>query len=212
MQCPNCGATIKNESRFCEFCGSQITVEMQKEREQLNKVGCPNCGSSNVTFNREKQGEVKGKNGTTVVRTTVGLCKDCGYTWNTTGNTQSPKKKMTWLWVLGWIYIFPLPLTILMLRKKDMKPVLKYGIIVIAWMVYLAIGAFGKPINTSSTPENDTEAIVSENNSDATTNNEEKQITHTVDAQLTFKYADSEIISKFNSDFQDMYTVCLKTS
>lgn len=39
------------------------------------------------------------------------------------GNTASqeivaPKKRKTWLWVLGWICIFPLPLTILMLRKK----------------------------------------------------------------------------------------------
>ena len=48
------------------------------QQEQLNKAGCPKCGSSNVTFTREKQGELKGKNGTAVVRTTIGLCKDCG--------------------------------------------------------------------------------------------------------------------------------------
>lgn len=133
----------RNNAKFCTFCGSQITVEMQKEREQLNKSGCPKCGSTNVTFNREKQGELKGKNGTVVVRSTIGLCKDCGYTWSTTNTTQPQKKNKTWLWVLGWIFVFPVPLTILMLRKKDMKPALKYGIIAAAWIVYLIIGLSG---------------------------------------------------------------------
>lgn len=54
MKCSNCGGEIENNAKFCTFCGSQITVEMQKEREQLNKSGCPKCGSTNVTFNREK--------------------------------------------------------------------------------------------------------------------------------------------------------------
>ena len=33
MKCPNCGGEIENNAKFCTFCGSQITVEMQKERE-----------------------------------------------------------------------------------------------------------------------------------------------------------------------------------
>ena len=49
------------------------------------------------------------------------------------------KKRRTWLWVLGWIFVFPLPLTILLLRKKDMKPSLKIGLITAAWILYLII-------------------------------------------------------------------------
>lgn len=144
MNCPNCGAQIQESSRTCECCGTPITMEMQRQREQLNKKGCPSCGSTNISFSREKQGEVRGKNGTAVVRSTVGVCKDCGYTWTTNVNTNgSRKKKNTWLWVLGWICIFPLPLTLILLRKKDMKPALKYGIIAAAWIVYLLIGLCG---------------------------------------------------------------------
>ena len=178
MKCPNCGGEIENNAKFCTFCGSQITVEMQKEREQLNKSGCPKCGSTNVTFNREKQGELKGKNGTVVVRSTIGLCKDCGYTWSTTNTTQPQKKNKTWLWVLGWIFVFPVPLTILMLRKKDMKPALKYGIIAAAWIVYLIIGLSGNSNDNTATTGNNTETIVSENetiNDDVTTNIVESQ-------------------------------------
>ena len=151
MKCPSCGADIKDGSKFCDFCGSQITVGMQREREQLNKAGCPSCGSTNVTFNREKQGEIKGKKGTAVVRSTVGVCKDCGYTWHTQSSNQPVKKRKTWLWVLGWICIFPLPLTILLLRKKDMKPAVKYGIIAVAWIVYLLIGLGGNSSDTQET-------------------------------------------------------------
>ena len=104
MKCPNCGAEIKNNSKFCEFCGSAISTQMRREQEQLNKAGCPRCGSTNITFSREKQGEVKGKRGTAVVRSTVGVCKDCGCTWQADSDNKAPKKRRTWLWVLGWMY------------------------------------------------------------------------------------------------------------
>lgn len=136
MKCPNCGAEIKTNAKFCEFCGSSITTQMRREQEQLNKAGCPKCRSSNISFSREKQGELRGKRGTAVVRSTVGVCKDCGYTWQTDSGTTGVKKRRTWLWVLGWICIFPLPLTILLLCKKEMKPAIKYGIIAVAWVVY----------------------------------------------------------------------------
>ena len=57
------------------------------------------------------------------------------------GNTGGPKKRNTLLWVLGWLSIFPLPLTILLLRKKEMTPGKKYGFIVAAWSVYLIMAA-----------------------------------------------------------------------
>ena len=62
-------------------------------------------------------------------------------------NGEPKKKRRTWLWILGWICIFPLPLTILLLRNKKMKPVLKYAIIAITWLMYLLLGL---SINSSS--------------------------------------------------------------
>ncbi len=163
MTCPNCSAEIRNGSKFCEFCGSRLSLEMQRKQEQLNKAGCPKCGSTNVKFDREKQGEIKVKYANAVIRATVGMCKDCGYTWKVSrgkekaaqnpesvlptgenevvNNATAPRK--TWLWVLGWIFIFPVPLT-LMIRKKEMPAWKKYGIIVAAWIAYFAVmGASG---------------------------------------------------------------------
>jgi len=154
MKCPNCGAEIGPTSQFCASCGSQISYEMKREQEQLNKQGCPHCGSSNISFNREKQAEFRAKNGTNVIRRTVGLCKDCGYTWSTNMDVPEKKSKL-WLWVLGWICIFPVPLTILLLRNKDMKPALKYAIIAVAWIVFLIIGLSGKSKDTKQQAANE---------------------------------------------------------
>ena len=97
MKCPSCGAEV-GSGRFCEFCGSQISSEMLREQELMNKQGCPKCGSTNIQIKRENQGEVRGKNSKTVLHQTVAFCKDCGYTWYPNGQ-QKPRK--TWLWVLG---------------------------------------------------------------------------------------------------------------
>ena len=56
---------------------------------------------------------------------------------------EPPKKRKTWLWVLGWICIFPVPLTIIMLSKEDMSKKARYGIIAAGWILYLLIGLGG---------------------------------------------------------------------
>lgn len=139
MKCPNCGAEIAPSIRLCEYCGAQITPEMLLEQERLQKDGCPKCGSTNVTFRRENQGEIKGKKANVIVHSTVGLCKDCGYTWRPNEAPAKPKSKI-WLWVIGWIFIFPVPLTILMLRNRKLPAAARYAIIAVGWILYLIIG------------------------------------------------------------------------
>ena len=120
-------------------------------------MGCPNCGSNNITFRRENVGEVRGNRAKQIVHRTVGVCKDCGYTWTSSADDVTvPRKRKTWLWVLGWLFIFPIPLTILMLRNKTMKPAIKYAIIAVAWIVYLIIGLG----NSSRKDETETPATI----------------------------------------------------
>ena len=183
MKCPSCGAEI-GTNKTCDYCGATITADMLKEQEQLNKKGCPKCGSSNIEFKRENQGEIRSKSAKKIVHTTVGYCKDCGYTWYPQG--EAPKKRKTWLWVLGWLFIFPVPLTILLLRKKDMKPVLKYGIIAVAWIVYLAIGFSGNSNKDTEQAKNqttETEVVetATETKAEATTE-EQSSETHIYDS------------------------------
>ena len=57
---------------------------------------------------------------------------------------EPPKKKHTLLWVLGWIFCFPIPLTILMLRSNSMNKKVRYGIIAAGWIVYLILMISGQ--------------------------------------------------------------------
>ncbi len=185
MKCPNCGAEIENV-KVCQFCGTHITAEMQREQERINKAGCPKCGSSNIEFKRENQGEIRGKKTRTIVHQTIGFCKDCGYTWYPQEEKHTGLwTKQMWIWVLGWICIFPVPLTVLMLRKKNMKSSIKYGIIVASWVVYFLIGLSGKagkPINNgsitgeeSTVSSRDTNQVVTEASTDDISTEETSQ-------------------------------------
>lgn len=137
MKCQYCGAEIAPGNTVCNFCGAQITPAMRMEQQQLNKAGCPRCGSANIAFNWAVNGAVNGKKGAAMPQAAMGFCKDCGYTWQT---TEQQKKRKTWLWVLGWIFIFPLPLTLILVKRDTMKPIVKYGLIAIAWIFWLLLG------------------------------------------------------------------------
>lgn len=121
---------------------------------------CPNCGAEAKGKFCEYCGSEMPKEKTTISITNnyyVGTEKPQNGKSQSTANSQvKGSKKHTWLWVLGWICIFPVPLTILMLRKKNMKPAVKYGIIAVAWLLFFAIGASGnteteEPVNTVPT-------------------------------------------------------------
>ena len=167
MKCANCGAEIGN-SKFCTYCGTQITYNMRREQEQINKQGCPRCNSSNIEFQREMQGEINNYNSRLIINKTVGFCKDCGLTWYTdNGNAQFPSwttppsftypprvvsspqppaKDNTIWWGLGWLSFFPAPVMILIWRKKNTWDV-KTKLIVTAvfWIAIIAIIIFGQP-------------------------------------------------------------------
>ncbi len=180
MKCQNCGAEA--QGKLCEYCGNEMPQEKstvnitnnyfngstsKEHTETDNNIGkCPKCGNSKINFKRERVATAtqsrshknyigSGRQGQSVSQSayrTVGVCQNCGYTWNPNETNKGSGKK-TWLWVLGWICMFPIPLTILLLRKKDMKPAVKYGIIAIAWVMFFAIGMFGN--SETDTPQTD---------------------------------------------------------
>ena len=95
--------------KTCKKCGKQI---------EDDALVCPYCGC----VNRDKK---KGKAEPEVTRSN--------------GGSEPPKKRKTWLWILGWLFIFPLPLTILLLRNQKLNKIVKYIIIAVAWLFYLPI-------------------------------------------------------------------------
>lgn len=74
-------------------------------------------------------------------------------------STENNGKRKTWLWVLGWIFIFPVPLTIILLKKPGISQKAKYGIIAAAWVVYVLIIVIGTISNSNKTTESNKQIV-----------------------------------------------------
>lgn len=141
-KCNNCG-TIYAEGEYCPKCGVKAG--------QRPRV-CPNCGREYYSNACPTCGYVKGSKETAEVRTRQSAERSVSQSARTT--MRPTKKRKTWLWVLGWIFIFPLPLTILLMRNQKMNKVVKIAIIAIAWLFYLLIafsGGSGSSNNSTKT-------------------------------------------------------------
>ncbi len=178
-ECANCG-TVFEEGNFCPKCGVKAGAKAKK---------CPNCGAEYYSV----------------------ACPDCGCT-NNTGKTtvvyvntsnQLVKKRKTWLWILGWIFIFPVPLTILMIRNQSLNKRVKISIISIACILYISIavvGALGNNSNSTtnskkvvSQPAISEEPLQSAGSEKASSNNENK----VAEPQ---KIVDDEVVNGFLSE------------
>lgn len=134
MTCPHCGAALQlnaqSKQAYCSYCGALLMID-----DGVQHIQFDNAEKAGYEFEKGRQRAQAETGINTAVR-----------------EGSKKKKKRTWLWVLGWIFIFPVPFTILMARSTRIKPVLKAVIIAAAWITYLLIGIlFGG--------ENDAEAF-----------------------------------------------------
>ena len=132
LKCDNCGSQFESGA-YCPTCGVKFGSKPKT---------CPDCGC--------------------VYNSTA--CPDCGYlpkrrtsdnprvTVITQASAQPEKKRKTWLWVLGWIFIFPVPVTILTSRSQKIPTWLKVLIISAVWILYLSLG-LSKNKETSQTAQ-----------------------------------------------------------
>ena len=126
MVCPNCGASLQvdadQKNLTCSCCGNGLSVD-----DEVKHVQYDNAEETGYQFEKGRQ------------RAQAEATRVQQQTFNMNFG-KPPKKRKTWLWVLGWIFIFPVPLTILMLRNQKLSKPVKIGIIIAAWIVYLIIG------------------------------------------------------------------------
>ena len=135
-KCSNCGTVFEN-ANFCPTCGIKVGEKPKK---------CPKCGKEYFSA----------------------ACPDCGYTVNNDNNnsnnsgpteiyvrveTPNERRGKLFLWIIGWIFMFPLPLTILLIKyKKPEKKALRIIIIAVAWLLYILIIAGYNSTNKTAAP------------------------------------------------------------
>ena len=102
--CPKCGANLRvdadMQSAFCEYCGAELLIDDEVQHLQID-----NAESAGYAFEKGRQ------------RAQQEAQMPMEYS-----APLAPKKnkKMVW-WVLGWIFIFPIPLTIIISRNQKLK-------------------------------------------------------------------------------------------
>ncbi len=67
---------------------------------------------------------------------------------------RSSGNRKTWLWVLGWILFFPIPLSILLYRSSRLSNAVKYGLIGFLWLAVVTIAFAGGGKRSSDTEKN----------------------------------------------------------
>ena len=123
--CVKCGANLRvdadRQTAFCEYCGARLLIDDEVRHLQID-----NAESAGYAFEKGRQ---RAQNEARAQR------------YYASQSQPAPKKnkKMVW-WVLGWIFIFPIPLTILISRNQKLKIGVKIGIIAAAWVFYLILG------------------------------------------------------------------------
>ena len=163
LTCPGCGARLEvdmdRKMAFCSYCGAALPID-----DEIQKVQLDGAEKAGYEFEKGRQ-RAQAEAAQASSQPQQACCQPASQpTFQPQVPPQPqqascqpapqanpyqpapqepPKKRKTWLWVLGWICIFPVPLTIIMLNKKDMNKKARYGIIAAGWILYLLLGLDG---------------------------------------------------------------------
>ena len=149
--------------KICKKCGKQL---------EDDALVCPYCGCVNKDKKKDKT--------------------DPEITRNI-GGDEPPRKRKTWLWVLGWLFVFPLPLTILLLRNQKINKIVKYIVIAVAWLFYLPIASafMGGGGSKSEKSVESVKTAETENTAETANNIKELKFTNTRDITIKVGKSDS---------------------
>lgn len=129
--CPHCGAPLAIDPKAlqvkCEYCGMTTIIE--------KAVPSPPAVDSEEQGYRFEKGRLRAQ----AEQSSKPIVQQVRYEYV----PAKRKKRQTFWWVMGWIFIFPIPATILILRSKKMHWILKTVLIVLVWGLYIAIAASG---------------------------------------------------------------------
>lgn len=141
FKCPGCGAQLEvdvdQKQATCSFCNKSFPVDDEAQHFKID--GAAQAGYEFEKGRQQAQVEFAAQQPQTV--------------YVSVQPSEPPKKRKTWLWVLGWIFIFPVPLTILMLKNENLDKKIRYAIIVIGWLAYFGLAWYGSMNQETKSPD-----------------------------------------------------------
>ena len=150
ISCPNCGAVLKTEADrknlFCEYCGTALRIDEETVHLQYDdpeEAGYQFEKGRQRAIAEAREEKKAQEREQTAYKSWDAMARDLTSSGKKR-RVKHKKKRHTWLWALGWIFIFPLPLTILQFRKKKSSPLSRVLICAIGWALYFGIGFLAK--------------------------------------------------------------------
>ena len=131
MKCPNCGARLTLDKATGECtCGSCGGIFLLDDEDTTAKIDfdAENAGYEFEKGRQKAQAEARSTTRTAYTSAPV------------TVRYAKPKNNQIWLWILGWLCFFPIPLTILICRSKSLSDKAKIAILGILWGFVLICG------------------------------------------------------------------------
>lgn len=131
MKCPHCSGTLEvspdAKQAKCPYCNTQILIDDEVQHVQFDN-------SEQAGYDFEK-GRIKAQQDAALRQAEIERARV-----RATQEAERKKKNRVW-WILGWIFFFPIPLTVLIAKSKKLKPVLKIIFIAALWASVILIGA-----------------------------------------------------------------------
>lgn len=122
LTCPHCGASLEAAENTrvakCPYCDSNVYVDDEAAHVRLD-------GAESAGYDFE-MGRIRAQQEAEAARREAQI------------RAERKHKNMVW-WVLGWIFIFPVPATILILRSKKLPVWAKALLTGAVWLFYFAI-------------------------------------------------------------------------
>lgn len=132
-KCPQCGASMvfnaTTQRVICEYCGMTLLVD-----EGITSVKCINAEEAGYNF---EKGRIRARAELAASSSPV-VHHVHHYEYSSPELVEEKKTpNLWWLWLIGWLVVFPLPATILILRAERMGWFWKFVLIIGVWEMYL---------------------------------------------------------------------------
>ena len=119
MICPHCGSALKvdadRQKAFCQYCGTELLID-----DEVKRIRYENAEQTGYEF---EKGRLRAQ--------------------MEAGSYESPKRKSKLSslgWVFLWIFMFPLPASILIYNKLNISKGMRILLIILLWAFFLIIG------------------------------------------------------------------------
>lgn len=127
MVCPHCGGktelSANTKQAVCPFCGANFAID-----DEVRYVRFDNSEQSGYDF---EQGRMRAQQEAMDARIAAEQARI-----QAQQDAERKRNRFVW-WVIGWIFFFPIPLTVLIARSDKLKTVWKAVLIIALWGIIL---------------------------------------------------------------------------